>query len=112
MFIHDDEEMVMLAKKFKRTFKYDGSKYKIFLKTPKTKEELVCYKCNKWKHIKPNCSKHKDEKPKGENCKKAVAAWRDNEQTSSNGGEVANLCMMAFDNDNIKFSQRKKLTMG
>ncbi|XP_058009141.1 uncharacterized protein LOC131183130 [Hevea brasiliensis] len=51
----DEDEMAVLARKFKRAFKKGGSKYKKFLKkhTPKdkyfkdSKEEIVCYECHK-----------------------------------------------------------------
>ncbi|KAG8661117.1 hypothetical protein MANES_02G212360v8, partial [Manihot esculenta] len=69
----DEEEMVMLVRKFKRAFRKGENKYKRFVKKygpkdhslshlHKDPKEVICYECNKLGHIRPNCPKSKKKK--------------------------------------------------
>ncbi|XP_057994452.1 uncharacterized protein LOC131174695 [Hevea brasiliensis] len=113
----DEDEMAVLARKFKRAFKKGGSKYKKFLKkyTPKdkhfkdSKEEIVCYECHKPGHIKPKCPLLKKKKGKEDRSKKAMkVVWSNSEESSndeSSDKEAALLCLMACE-EKVESSQK------
>ncbi|GAV67209.1 zf-CCHC domain-containing protein, partial [Cephalotus follicularis] len=69
-------------------------------KSDKDEKEVICYKCNKPDHIRPDCPKLKKKKDK----KKAmIATWSDNDDSSSvedENEEIAKIAFMAMEDEN------------
>ena len=92
----DEEEMDMLARKFRKVFKKSGEQRKfIDLKNRKEKNEVIqCYKCKKPGYIRSECPLLN--KPK----KKAmVVTWDDSDEETSDDEEHqerTNLALMAI----------------
>uniref|UniRef100_A0A2C9UVA8 CCHC-type domain-containing protein n=1 Tax=Manihot esculenta TaxID=3983 RepID=A0A2C9UVA8_MANES len=114
----DEEEMAMLARKFRRTFRKGGSKYKRFVKKYGLKEdslkdpkEIICYECNKADHIRHNCPKSK--KKKEDKGKKVMAAvWDTTDESSSddsNEKNEANLYCMALEEETAEPSKDEEI---
>ncbi|GAV87747.1 zf-CCHC domain-containing protein, partial [Cephalotus follicularis] len=66
----------------------------------KDEKEVICYKCNKPGHIRPDCPKLKKKKDK----KKAmIATWINSDDSSSDDDEneeIANIAFMAMEDEN------------
>lgn len=101
--------MAMLDIKLKRAFKHDSIKYKKCLKkyspnSTKIKEELVCFECNKLGHMKLKNKKLENDRIQGQESYGGLEwQWRD----ISDDSQVENFCIMALEDDNDKFSQKK-----
>ncbi|GAV92271.1 zf-CCHC domain-containing protein, partial [Cephalotus follicularis] len=69
-------------------------------KSDKEEKKVICYKCNKPGHIRPDCPKYKKNKDK----KKAmIATWSNGDDSSSDedeNEEIANIAFMAVEDDN------------
>ncbi|GMI84085.1 hypothetical protein HRI_002077800 [Hibiscus trionum] len=101
----EDEEMAMLAKRFTRFMKSNrGRKFirKGDFKSKSKEEEkdqLTCYECKKPGHIRSECPQLKKKSFGKKNKLKAqIATWSDDE-SSEEEEEVANLCLMAIDDE-------------
>ncbi|KAJ9187060.1 hypothetical protein P3X46_002556, partial [Hevea brasiliensis] len=109
----------MITRRFKKTFKKGGSKYKKFLKkyspkgeTSKDQSEIKCFECNKPAHIKPNCLKLKKKNSKDKSKKALVVGWMDTDDSSSDNSsdkEVAHICLMALEEDKPESSQQREI---
>ncbi|KAH9762987.1 hypothetical protein KPL70_001016 [Citrus sinensis] len=101
----DDEELAMLARRFRKFFKKTGDrrKFRNFKNQNEKKEVIICYECKKPGHIRSECPLLNKLK------KKAMVATRDdsNEEESQ---EVSNLPLMAIghDDDLNKGLKKKK----
>ena len=98
-----DEEVAMITRRIQRFLKKNRTpprkSFKKFSKKDSGKNDtLICYKCNKPGHIKPDCPLLKKDRNKG---KKAMKATWDDDSSSSDSEasneESANLCLMAKD---------------
>ncbi|KAG2665985.1 hypothetical protein I3760_15G034000 [Carya illinoinensis] len=98
-----DEEVAMITRRIQRFLKKNKTpprkSFKKFSKKDSGKNDtLICYKCNKPGHIKPDCPLLKKDRNKG---KKAMKATWDDDSSSSDSeasnGESANFCLMAKD---------------
>ena len=92
----DDEEMAMLAMRFRKFFKKTGERrnFRNFKNQREKKEVITCYECKKLGHIRSEC-------PLINKLKKnaMVATWDDSEEDSSDeegSPEVSNLALMAI----------------
>ncbi|KAH9697863.1 hypothetical protein KPL71_023789 [Citrus sinensis] len=95
----DDDELVMLARRFRKFFKKTGDRRKFRnLKNQKEKKEvIICYECKKPGHIKSECPLLNKLKKKA-----MVATWDDSDEDSSDeeeSQEVSNLALMAIGDD-------------
>ncbi|GMI98499.1 hypothetical protein HRI_003519200 [Hibiscus trionum] len=101
----EEEEMAMLAKRFTQFMKSNrGRKFmrRRDFKSKNKDEEIdpiTCYECNKPGHIRSECPQLKKKSFGRKNKLKAqIATWSDDE-SSEEEEEVANLCLMAFDDE-------------
>ncbi|KAH9744056.1 hypothetical protein KPL70_003526 [Citrus sinensis] len=95
----DDEELAMLARRFRKFFKKIGDRRKFRnLKNQKEKKEvIICYECKKPGHIRSECPLLNKLKKKA-----TVTTWDDNGEDSSDeeeSQEVSNLALMAIGDD-------------
>ena len=69
----------------------------------KEKDHIVCYECKKLGHIKFECLLLKKQHSRKPNKKAMVATWSDSDASDNEfyDDEVANLCLMAFDDFKI-----------
>ena len=76
----DDEEMVMLTRRFKNIFKKIGKRRKFRnLKNQKEKNEvIICYECKKPNHLRSECPLLNKLKKKA-----MIATWDDSDEESS-----------------------------
>ncbi|KAG6646230.1 hypothetical protein CIPAW_08G179300 [Carya illinoinensis] len=96
-----DEKVTMITRKIQRFLKKNKTpprkSFKKFSKKDSGKNDtLICYKCNKSGHIKPDCSLLKKYRNKGKKVMKTT--WDDDSSSSdseASNGESANLCLMA-----------------
>ncbi|KAH9744417.1 Integrase catalytic domain-containing protein [Citrus sinensis] len=96
----DDEELAMLARRFRIFFKKTGErrKFRSFKNQREKKEVITCYECKKPDHIRSECPLINKLKKKA-----MVATWDDSEEDSSDEKglqEVSNLALMAIRDDN------------
>ncbi|KAH9725564.1 hypothetical protein KPL70_007924 [Citrus sinensis] len=105
----DDEELAMLAKRFRKFFKKTGErrKFKNFKNSREKKEVITCYECKKPGHIRLECPLINKLKKKA-----MVATWNDSDEDSSDeeeSQEVSNLALMAIgDDDDLNEGMKKK----
>ncbi|KAH9763597.1 Integrase catalytic domain-containing protein [Citrus sinensis] len=98
----DDEELVMLARRFRKFFKKTGERrnFRNFKNHREKKEAITCYECKKPGHIRSECPLINKLKKKA-----MVATWDDSEEESSDeegSQEVSNLALMAIgENDDL-----------
>ncbi|KAH9651466.1 Integrase catalytic domain-containing protein [Citrus sinensis] len=95
----DDEELAMLARRFRKFFKKTGERRNfINFKNHREKNEAItCYECKKPGHIRSECPLINKLKKKA-----MVATWDDSEEESSDeegSQEVSNLALMAIGGD-------------
>ncbi|KAH9704623.1 hypothetical protein KPL70_011541 [Citrus sinensis] len=95
----DDEELVILARRFRKFFKKTGERrnFKNFKNHREKKEAITCYECKKPGHIRSKCPLINKLKKKA-----MVATWDDSEEESSDekgSQEVSNLALMAIEGD-------------
>ena len=81
----DDEELAMLASRFRKVFKKtrERRKFKNFKNQREKKEIITCYECKKPGHIRPECPLINKLKRKA-----MVATWDDSEEDSSDEEEL------------------------
>ncbi|KAK9192656.1 hypothetical protein WN944_003349 [Citrus x changshan-huyou] len=92
----DDEELAMLARRFKKFYKKtnERKKFRSYKNKKEKKEPITCYECKKPGHIRPQCPLFNKLKKKV-----MVATWDDSDEETSNDKEqqeMANLALMAF----------------
>ena len=92
----EDEEMAMMARKFKKFFKKSGEwkKFRKLKNQKEKKEVIICYECKKSGHIRLECPLLKKLKKKA-----MVATWDNSDEESSNeedSQEMSNLALMAI----------------
>ncbi|KAH9751000.1 hypothetical protein KPL71_014107 [Citrus sinensis] len=92
----DEEEMDMLARRFRKLFKKSSERRKFRdLKNRKEKKELIkCYECKKLGHIRTECPLLNKLKKKA-----MVATWDDSDEETSDDEdhqEMTNLALMAI----------------
>ncbi|KAH9658634.1 hypothetical protein KPL70_023569 [Citrus sinensis] len=91
----DDEELAMLARRFRKFYKKNNKqrKFRGYKNKNEKNEPITCYECKKPRHIRPEC--HILNKLK----KKAmVATWDDSDEETSGDNEqqeMTNLALMA-----------------
>ncbi|KAH9670243.1 hypothetical protein KPL70_016903 [Citrus sinensis] len=95
----DDEELAMLARRFRKFFKKTGERknFRNFKNYREKKEAITCYKCKKPGHIRSECPLINKLKKKA-----MVATWDDSEEKSNDeegSQEVSNLALMAIGGD-------------
>ena len=95
----DDEELAMLARRFRKFFKKTGErrKFKNFMNQKEKKEVIICYECKKSGHIRLKCPLLNKLKKKS-----MVATWDDSDEESSHeedSQKVSNLALMAMRDD-------------
>ncbi|KAH9704323.1 hypothetical protein KPL70_011410 [Citrus sinensis] len=95
----DDEELAMLARRFRKFFKKtsDRRKFRNFKNQKEKKEVIICYECKKPGHIRSECPLLNKLKNKA-----MVATWDDSDEDSSDedeSQEVSNLALMALGDD-------------
>ncbi|KAH9792587.1 Integrase catalytic domain-containing protein [Citrus sinensis] len=95
----DDEELAMLARRFRKFFKKIGERrnFRNFKNYREKKEEITCYECKKLGHIRSECPLINKLKKKA-----MVATWDDSEEESNDeegSQEVSNLALMAIGGD-------------
>ncbi|KAK8681359.1 hypothetical protein V6N13_053763 [Hibiscus sabdariffa] len=102
----DDEEMAFLAKRFTRFMK--SNRGRKFLRKgefknknrEEEKDQLICYECKKPGHIRTECPQLKKKSfGKKKKLKAHVATWSDEESSDEDEEEIANLCLMALDDE-------------
>ncbi|KAH9769987.1 Integrase catalytic domain-containing protein [Citrus sinensis] len=105
----DDEELAMLARRFRKFFKKteERRKFRNFKNKREKKEVITCYECKKPDHIRSECPLINKLKKKA-----MVATWDDSEEDSSDeeeSQEVSNLALMAIgEDDELNESLKKK----
>ncbi|KAH9698155.1 hypothetical protein KPL71_023904 [Citrus sinensis] len=92
----NDEELAMLARRFRKFFKKTGERrnFRNFKNHREKKEAITCYECKKPGHIRSECPLINKLKKKA-----MVATWDDSEEESSDeegSQEVSNLALMAI----------------
>ncbi|GMI95525.1 hypothetical protein HRI_003221800 [Hibiscus trionum] len=100
----EEKEMAMFAKRFKnfmltnkgRRFQRDEG-----FKSNKGRDPLTCYECNKPGHIRFDCPQLKKNSYEKKKHKAHVATWSDDESSDEDEDEVANLCLMAIEDDSM-----------
>ncbi|GMI76671.1 hypothetical protein HRI_001336400 [Hibiscus trionum] len=100
------EELAMIAKRFSRFMRSNrGRKIqrKMDFKS-KNKEDgkdpIICFECNKPGHIRSECPQLKKKGfEKKKKLKAKLATWSDEESSEDDEQEVANLCLMALEED-------------
>ncbi|KAH9762965.1 hypothetical protein KPL70_001008 [Citrus sinensis] len=95
----DDEELAMLARRFRKFFKKTGERrnFRNFKNHREKKEAITCYECKKPGHIRSECPLINKLKKKA-----MVATCDDSEEESSDeegSQEVSNLALMAIGGD-------------
>ncbi|KAH9705357.1 Integrase catalytic domain-containing protein [Citrus sinensis] len=95
----DDEELAMLARRFKKFFKKTGERrnFRNFKNQKEKKEVITCYECKKPSHIRSECPLINKLKKKA-----MVSTWDDSEEDLSDeegSQEVSNLALMAIGGD-------------
>ncbi|KAH9650254.1 hypothetical protein KPL70_026300 [Citrus sinensis] len=95
----DDEELAMLARRFRKFFKKTGERrnFRNFKNYREKKEAITCYECKKPGHIRSECPLINKLKKKA-----MVATWDDSEEESNDeegSQEVSNLALMAIGGD-------------
>ncbi|KAK8983114.1 hypothetical protein V6N11_057870 [Hibiscus sabdariffa] len=102
----DDEEMAMLGKRFTRFMKSQrGRRFqrKVDFKNKSKEEEkyqLICYECKRPGHIRSECPQLKKKSfGKKKKLKAQIATWSDEESSDEEEQEVANLCLMALEEE-------------
>ncbi|KAH9656139.1 hypothetical protein KPL70_022564 [Citrus sinensis] len=90
----DDEELAMLARRFRKFFKKTGERrnFRNFKNYREKKEAITCYECKKPGHIRSECPLINKLKKKA-----MVATWDDSEEESNDeegSQEVSNLALM------------------
>ncbi|KAH9684787.1 hypothetical protein KPL70_013662 [Citrus sinensis] len=95
----DDEELAMLARRFKKFFKKTGERrnFRNFKNYREKEEAITCYECKKPGHIRSECPLINKLKKKA-----MVATWDDSEEESNDeegSQEVSNLVLMAIGGD-------------
>ncbi|KAL4348335.1 hypothetical protein GQ457_17G015400 [Hibiscus cannabinus] len=102
----DDEEMAMLAKRFTRFMKSQrGRRFqrKVDFKNKgkeEEKDQLICYECKRSGHIRSECPQLKKKSfEKKKKLKAQIATWSDEESSDEEEQEVANLCLMALEEE-------------
>ncbi|KAK9011529.1 hypothetical protein V6N11_044377 [Hibiscus sabdariffa] len=102
----DDEEMAFLARRFTRFMK--SNRGRKFLRKGEFKnknredenDQLICYECKKPGHIRTECPQLKKKSfGKKKKPKDHVATWSDEESSDEDEEEVANLCLMALNDE-------------
>ncbi|KAH9734288.1 Integrase catalytic domain-containing protein [Citrus sinensis] len=105
----DDEELAMLARRFRKFFKKTGERrnFRNFKNQREKKEVITCYECKKPDHIRSECTLINKLKKKA-----MVATWDDSEEDSSDeegSQEVSNLALMAIgEDDDLNKGLKKK----
>jgi len=102
-------ELALLMKRFRRwTQKHGNPAINQRLKTKITKvmddseeKEIICYRCNKPGHIKPNCPLDHPSKGRKKN-QRSFAATEGKDESSDSGNERADLCYMVDSDDSDK----------
>ncbi|GKV47808.1 hypothetical protein SLEP1_g54670 [Rubroshorea leprosula] len=116
----DDEEFIVLTRKFKSFLRKDKLKnqgqQKKNYKSSKgkgecsKKDEIICYKCKKAEHIKSECPNNDEKSLKAKKKKKAMVATWSCSEDSSCSKEVsdmeAHICLRAND-DTDEFCERQ-----
>ncbi|KAL4346425.1 hypothetical protein GQ457_17G007970 [Hibiscus cannabinus] len=101
----EEKEMEMFAKWFKRLMKSNNGRRfqrrEDFMNKNKEEEndQLICYECKKPGHMKVECPNLKKSLERKKH-KNFVATWSD-EDTSNDEDYVANLCLMAIEDDSV-----------
>ncbi|KAH9770099.1 Integrase catalytic domain-containing protein [Citrus sinensis] len=95
----DDEELAMLARRFRKFFKKTGElrNFRNLKNHREKKEAITCYECKKPGHIRSECPLINKLKKKA-----IVATWDDSEEESSDeegSQQVSNLALMAIGGD-------------
>ncbi|KAH9725866.1 hypothetical protein KPL70_008032 [Citrus sinensis] len=95
----DDEELAMLARRFRKFFKKTGGRrnFRNFKNYREKNEAITCYECKKPGHIRSECPLINKLKKKA-----IVATWDDSEEESNDeegSQEVSNLALMAIGGD-------------
>ncbi|KAH9697094.1 hypothetical protein KPL71_023469 [Citrus sinensis] len=95
----DDEELAMLARRFRKFFKKTGERrnFRNFKNYREKKEAITCYECKKPGHIRSECPLINKLKKKA-----MVATWDDSEEESNDeegSQEISNLALMAIGGD-------------
>ncbi|KAK8998878.1 hypothetical protein V6N11_070059 [Hibiscus sabdariffa] len=98
--------MAMLAKRFTRFMKSQrGRRFqrKVDFKNKSKEEEkdqLICYECKRPGHIRSECPQLKKKSfGKKKKLKAQIATWSDEESSDEEEQEVANLCLMALEEE-------------
>ncbi|KAK8983113.1 hypothetical protein V6N11_057869 [Hibiscus sabdariffa] len=98
--------MAFLARRFTRFMK--SNRGRKFLRKgefknknrEEEKDQLICYECKKPGHIRTECPQLKKKSfGKKKKLKAYVATWSDEESSDEDEEEVANLCLMALDDE-------------
>ncbi|KAH9671090.1 hypothetical protein KPL70_017213 [Citrus sinensis] len=97
----DDEELAMLARRFRKFFKKteEQRNFRNFKNQREKKEVITCYECKKPGHIRSECPLINKLKKKA-----MVATWDDSEEDSSDeegSQEVSNQALMAIGGDDL-----------
>ncbi|KAH9716076.1 hypothetical protein KPL71_021332 [Citrus sinensis] len=92
----DDEELAMLARRFRKFYKKNNEqrKFRGYKNKKEKKEKITCYECKKPGHIRPECPLLNKLKKKA-----MVATWDDSDEETSDDDEqqeMTNLVLMAF----------------
>ncbi|KAL4387201.1 hypothetical protein GQ457_09G021480 [Hibiscus cannabinus] len=77
------------------------------------KDQLICYECKKSGHLRTECPQLKKRSfGKKKKLKAHVATWSDEESSDEDEEEVANLCLMALDDEPKVRTRNWKLREG
>ncbi|KAH9658467.1 CCHC-type domain-containing protein [Citrus sinensis] len=92
----DDEELAILARRFRKFYKKNNEqrKFRGYKNKKEKKESITCYECKKPRHIRPECPLLNKLKKKA-----MVAIWDDSDEETSDDDEqqeMTNLALMAF----------------
>ncbi|KAH9734285.1 hypothetical protein KPL71_017316 [Citrus sinensis] len=92
----DDEELAMLARRFRKFYKKNNEqrKFRGYKNNKEKKWPITCYECKKPGHIRPECPLLNKLKKKA-----MVATWDDSDEETSDDDEqqeMTNLALMAF----------------
>ncbi|KAH9697097.1 hypothetical protein KPL71_023471 [Citrus sinensis] len=92
----DDEELAMLARRFRKFYKKNNEqrKFRGYKNKKEKKEPITCYECKKPGHIRPECPLLNKLKKKV-----MVATWDDSDEETSDDDEqqeMTNLALMAI----------------
>ncbi|KAH9779804.1 Integrase catalytic domain-containing protein [Citrus sinensis] len=92
----DDEELAMLARRFRKFYKKNNEqrKFRGYKNKKEKKEPITCYECKKPGHIRPECPLLNKFKKKA-----MVATWDDSDEETSDDDEqqeMTNLALMAI----------------